>query len=1520
MNWQNIKNWTAKISLYFITLTIGLFFICFILVQLPAVQLRLSNYVLNKLEKETGFSGEIDRFYLLWYDRLQISGVKLTDPEGNQMIDVGSVYINFNFSRLLIKKDLNLEAGIIKSGTLYLVPIQENDSVQNLNINVFINRVNELLASDKPKTASKINLGELILEDMHFSLNDTRRDSVRNGLDLTHITLDLPSLELQSIQLFSDTIQFQVNDLRAVESQSGLEVKKLQTYFRYSRAGIELLNLNLLTDKSFISDTLRFLYDSPAALSDFINSVRIEAHLKDSYIHPEDLYRIAHNTAKIKEILYIDGEFSGPLSGFNLDNMLIKTGKSILKGKIKMHGLPFIEDTFIDLDLINSSIYPEDISLYFEGEVATKINEIGKIDFDGQFQGFINDFVANGQLNTRYGKIISDINLKIDQNNIELSSYIGNLETVNFAVGELIGDTALLQTISINGRLAGRGFKVESADVKLDGEINKIGFRGYDYVNIVTNGRFFSQFFNGFLSIDDPNLKLSTEAKIDLRDEASSIKVNGNLNYANFHNLNLSNKHFFLSSVIDIDIQGLELDSLSGYINLHDFNIVYDENEIELDSIKIVSDREGADKKLSIKSSLLDVEMAGNYMYSTLYQDVSTLIYELGLQLQNDRTAIKDYYLDKTKSPEDYDVDFEFVLHDVNPIVNLFTKSLQLSKEITIQGEYFSGYNTMLTAYTSFDSLLFTNKLFLNNTIEFNGSKISDSTSVLAMVFLNSENQNLTSQLLTKDLLFEGVWHEERIVFTLDAYQQTADNYINVSGDAFLRRDSTQIRFNPSTLKLLENIWNIEKGNHIMIKGRELNIRDLIVYNNGENITINGKVSDDSEETLLVEFNNVSVGIINPLIGKNLGGTMEGYIEVKDLYNNPNVQNKINIYNQTIDDFLIGDVTGTNEWDNTTKTFQINLLINRLGKRIVNIAGTYDPFIIGNQLDLNAEFAEANLKIIEPFFDYFMSQIDGTITGKYKITGNFDLVKINGSGNISNGQVMINYLKTLYRFNGNLRMEPDKILFQNLELRDVNGSTGRLNGFLLHNNFQNISIDLAGSFNNFQVLNTTAKDNDLFYGQANATGTVNFFGPLSNMKISANARTERGTRFSIPLSNSTTTVETKEYINFVNFTDSTANALIEEVAKTTTALSGITLEFNLEITPDAYCEIIFDLKAGDIIRGRGRGDIKLQLDTKGEFNMFGPIEFTEGAYNFTLYDIVNKEFQIESGSRITWYGDPYQGNMNIKASYNQLASIAPLIALEDCSAPQLRRKYPIQVLLNLEGQLLSPFINFDITARDLPDAVSLDGCDMATIRPDFEFQAFKSRLDDQELKRQVFSLIILRRFSQPDAFFSAGGGIAGSVSELLSNQLSYWMTQVDENLEVDIDLGTMDAEAYNTFQLRLAYRFLDGRLRISRDGSLASQDNRGNSVSLLGDLTVEYMLTQDGKFRVKMYNRTNYNSLNINQQSTTTAGASLLYTQSFNEIKELLQSARKRREEESVLDEAETGSVRKLNTENEETK
>jgi len=217
--------------------------------------------------------------------------------------------------------------------------------------------------------------------------------------------------------------------------------------------------------------------------------------------------------------------------------------------------------------------------------------------------------------------------------------------------------------------------------------------------------------------------------------------------------------------------------------------------------------------------------------------------------------------------------------------------------------------------------------------------------------------------------------------------------------------------------------------------------------------------------------------------------------------------------------------------------------------------------------------------------------------------------------------------------------------------------------------------------------------------------------------------------------------------------------------------------------------------------------------------------------------------------------------------------------------------------------MLSPQINFDILAKDLPKSIPIENGTPVLLND--QFVAFKNRLDEQEMKRQVFSLIVLRRFSPPESF-NTSGTLASSVSELFSNQLSYWMSQVDENFQIDVDLGSMDQEAFNAFQLRLSYTFLNGRLRITRDGTFGygsstssstgntATGNTGANYNTIGDWTVDYLLTADGKFKVKMYSRTNVNPVNnsLNSQSAITTGVSLLYTESFNELKDLLKSSR----------------------------
>ena len=156
----------------------------------------------------------------------------------------------------------------------------------------------------------------------------------------------------------------------------------------------------------------------------------------------------------------------------------------------------------------------------------------------------------------------------------------------------------------------------------------------------------------------------------------------------------------------------------------------------------------------------------------------------------------------------------------------------------------------------------------------------------------------------------------------------------------------------------------------------------------------------------------------------------------------------------------------------------------------------YAPSRKESPLDITANLKNANLKIVEPFIDDILSQIEGTISGAFKISGPLNAPQINGEGQVAEAQIMINYLKTMYKFTGRVGLTPSSIYFKDIELTDALRNKGKLNCTITHQNYGSMAITLDATFRNFQVLNTTIKDNSLFYGQAYATGDVNFAGPV----------------------------------------------------------------------------------------------------------------------------------------------------------------------------------------------------------------------------------------------------------------------------------------------------------------------------------------------------------------------------------------------------------------------------------------
>jgi hypothetical protein len=1500
MKLQVIKNqvlyWLKSITLYGLYLVILLILSSFFILQIPSIQTRISKGFLSSLSEQTGFKTTIGRVEFYWFDRILIEHLAITDPEGNRMISADKLLVNFTFNGIFSDKNIRIDGVAVDSANVFFTRIQETDSTRNLNINVFSRRLSK---SDKKETAGggSIRIGEAIIQNSSFTYS-TDRDSIATGFDYNHFSVNLHEAELQRFFILGDTVEFKVASFQATETRTDFSINQLQTFFRFSNESLEFLGLTLDAGNSVVSDTVLFTFTNQDDLSDFVNKVSLNCNLSNTLIYPKDLALFFPAAEVIPQPVQLNGKVTGRISDFRFTEFDIQTGNTHLHGTLTMDGLPDITETFIVLHLTPSQFDFSDFEFVLTSPVIKRLKPLGRVTLSGQFLGYPTDFVANGDFISSLGRINSDINLKLDESDFERSVYKGRLKLTDFKLGTYLNDTVNFQAVSMDGQINGSGLTTQSADFRLTGLVSSLGIMGYTYTGIETNARFASQLFAGELTVNDPNLKLAINGSIDLRKNVNRFNFEGTVDTLNLDKINLTAKPLYLRTKLDVDMQGLELDSLHGFANLNDFTISYHDESLHLDQISVLAQRDFAQRRLKLKTSVADAEVSGDFYFTDLFNDLQLLVKELYLNIENDKESISTYYSNKVSPAKQYHADFSFHFKNIKPVMDLSDLPLYVSLHTQMEGRFSTGKTTRIQAYARFDSLIFGQLNFYKNQLEISASKISDSARSLAMIYLHSANQKLANSIETQQLTTEAIWDGQHVDVEFQVLQKTENNRIHLNTTIDFS-DSTYIRFKPSIVQLLEQRWNFDPLNVLVIKGKEWIFRNIALTHSQQTIGLDGRLSPDSTQALSLFVNDFELQSINPLIHRKLSGKTNATFILTNYFGQSNIQNRVKIEQLSVDGFLIGDVTGNNLWDSDEKHFNLKFFVDRLGNRIVNCEGYYNPSAESDPLNITARFTQANLKVFEPFLDDLLSEFQGTITGTYTITGQLADPKLNGSGRVDNGGLVINYLNTAYQFNGIIGLTPTSIYFQEINLTDALRNRGVLNGTITHTNFANMELNLLARFTDFQVLNTSAQDNSLFYGQAYASGEAAITGPVNNLKVTANATTRKNTRIFIPISGATTT-EQKDFISFVNFTDSSYQKENIKQTEKRVNLTGLTIDFNIDVTPDAYCEIIFDLKAGDIIRGRGTGKIKLQLDTKGEFNMFGPMEFTEGWYNFTLYDIINKEFEVKPGSRITWFGDPYQAVLNIDASYNQLASLAPILsdpALREVT--QIKRKYPVQVLLNLDGPMLSPQITFDIDAKDLPKSIPVDG--RPPVALDLEFYSFKNKIDEQELKKQVFSLIILRRFSPLESSISMSGSVANSVSELLSNQLSYWMSQVDDNLEIDVDLGTMDQETFNTFQLRLSYTFLNGRLRVTGDGTFNNQTSTtntgtqpGNTSPVAGDWTVDYLLTPDGKFKVKMYSRTNVNQLatNTTNQTTLTTGVSLMYTQSFNELKDLLRSSR----------------------------
>jgi hypothetical protein len=1487
------------VILIFALLALG---IATIALQLPSVQTFAVQTATERVSQALGYPITIERVNIKWFDVVSLEGISVKDTNQLRMIDVGRIDVNLNVSNIIenSSREIHLDEVNVYQPNVKLRVVPESG---DLNIDGFIEKINELTAPkvprppDAPENNTPFTIGKSRITDGTFSYDDPRQTK-RTGsriFDYSHFQLTQLNGELKDFLVQGDTISFVGNNLKMVDKQTGLNVKSLDTRFLFCQKKMELNELDAHIGDSHLKDQISFHYNRSGELGDFNHKVFLKGHLVGSTISSRDLGLFSEYVDALNETWLVSGTFNGKVDDFVLSDSDIHFGKnSRLLGDIGFKGLPQIEGCIMDIRLSLSKVMPEDIVQYYpEWDKHEDLEKFGLTLLDGTFKGTLEDFTVDADVSSALGKLSGDLVFHIDDE--KSTTYSGKVTASDFELGTLINDSDNWQKLDFDGQIFGKGLELKFASGNMDALVSRVGFRNYDYRNIKLKGNIQNQYFNGNVSTRDSNLVVNLDGEFDLSKPNNYFDVQGIIEKADLQSLGLIKDSITLRTELDVKLAGNTIDELTGDAKLLNTYLVTTKNDrnLVIDTLVLSSTQFQELRTMELKSEFLTARLQGDFLPTVAWKDLTKVLQEYKLYFLDNEANRKNYYASKPVQlvKNKYEIDYEVETKNLSRFLAFISPEIHVSRGAKAEGFFKMDNTSFLTLTASADTLKYGNNQFVNSEIDVTTSKFVNSAEVLASALVTSEGQKMSALVPTEKLELEGTWDVDHIDFNGDIRQVSSTNRANLGGEIRFLPAGLDISFKKSQLNLLDEQWNVPSESLISIVGTDVNFRNLGLVSGKQRLSVNGVLSEDPAKSLVLDIRNFKLGTLNTVLNTKIAGIMDGSAKVKNAYNNIALDASFNIESLGYAQYEFGNFAGTGDWDTERSQLEVDAELSKNARKVFGLTGFYRPKSTANTLDLKAIFNQVDFKAIEPFAAGLVSDVSGKAQGTVMIKGSVNAPVLEGSLAVDKGRMKFDYLQSVFTFSDIITFSESEISGNNILLTDQDGNTATLRGGVFHEGFKYFTMGFNADLRNFKILNTVAKDNDTFYGTAYVTGPVAVYGPIDNMNIEANVTSNKGTKIYIPLDGATE-VATQDYIQFVSQQpkyDSTSAST--EIARKQVS-GGIKMDFNFNLTPDASCEIIFDRQTGDIIRANGSGRLNLNIDTQGDFTMTGTYEIDKGDYNFTLQNVINKKFNIKPGSRIVWSGDPYGAMLDVRAGYTQLVSLLGVLPNTTGNTSQfenLNRRYPVEVTIGLSDRLMSPQIRYDLKVLENPSLNNVRG----------QLEAFENKLrsDEQELSRQVSSLLVINQLQPESSLASANNNILGnSISELVSNQISRWASGINENLEVGVSGLSLDQNALTNLQLRFSYRFLNDRFRVTRDGRIsngtAGTATQYDAASLLGEWTLEYWLNPKGSVRMKAYNRNIQNPFSLNS-TVTTGGFSMQFTHSFNRFAPIQKAALK---------------------------
>ncbi|WP_316812063.1 translocation/assembly module TamB domain-containing protein [Pedobacter heparinus] len=1336
--------------------------------------------------------------------------------------------------------------------------------------------------ASKMDTIAKTPGIALMVNSLNLAQNQVKFDNYAEkpakGMDFNHLLINQLGLQAEKLTYSDAGIKVNVKS-GSMKEKSGFELRKLKGDVAYSEKQTKINNLILQTPNTNIESNAQLDYTAMEDLTKHPERVKIYMQVKNTTIglkdaaYFSDAVPVNYRNEKIKLNALAHG-YMNNLVIPKLQADGLKSTHIDISGTAK--GLPDVNKTILDLNIKRFALNKSDLLVLIpKKSLPANLTLPNTISATGKFKGSMTNFNTGFNIKTDMGTANLLASMKGPKGR---ESYTANINLNNFNVGRLLKMEPQLGRITVKANVKGTGLDAKKASATLSGQVLSADYNKYTYRNLILSGTYKQQRLDLKSSMADTNANFALTAQVDISGKYPAIKANADLKQVDLQKLNFSPTEFKLAGTIKADVKTADPDYLNGDIMANGLQVVKDGQRFNVDTIIVHSEATADHNLLTLKSEFLRAKIDGKYQLTNL---AAAMINQINKYYQ---------FGTVTKIP---DQRFRFYLNFYNP---------KILKNFVAELTTFAPSRMWGLLDTQKDSLVM-NAVFPQLVY---GSYRVDST----RLNINNTDQKLNYKLTIKSL------QSPALSFFSNEISGTAVNN-NLDLNVFLRDSKRrekymlggtfksinkdyQFSFDPQKLLLNYEKWTVAPENYLQFGASGILANQFNLSQGKQLLSINSE-SNTPNAPLKLEFKDFQIETLTRFAEADsamAGGLINGTVNVKDLVGTPKFEANLTIDQLRYQKDMLGTLRIAVN-NNTENAYETNIALS--GVHELRASGFYYT-APQSALDLTLNIDKIDLKAVESLSMGQIRKGTGTVNGQLSIKGSLDAPKVLGDLKFNQAGFNVAYVNSFFRMpNESISFTDNGVVFNKFTILDSLNQKAVITGGILTKDYKDIKFNMDIRTNNFRALNSTAEDNELIYGTVYLTSTIKVRGDLNQPNVDMNIRVEDKTKFFFAMPPDDPSVIDQEgivqYIDFdaPPFNGKKALSVADSISKS--PIKGLNLSATINIDEGAELNVVVDPTNGDALKVKGQATLAATMDQSGKTSLTGRYEISDGSYNLTVGP-VKRAFKLQQGSNIVWTGEPTEANVNLTALYE--VNAAPIDLLNDPSNVQAKTKLPFQVYLIMTGELLKPIIKFKI---DLPENErgALSGIVYTKVQ--------QINTDEGELNKQVFALLVLERFIADNPFQSLAGGGGGissiarsSVSKLLTEQLNNLASDLIKG--VDINFGVNSSEDYSTGKLEqktdleigLSKKLLSDRLIVTVGSSFGlegPQQQGQSSTNIAGNVNIEYLLSRDGRYRLRAYRRNQNEGVIEGQIIETGLGFALVVD--YNKFREVFQKFSKKK-------------------------